>query len=78
MYYNNAEDGKTAVRLEYLDIVATDHKEEVQGKVSHLQNRYNSRDRGIPDRLIGVILMVTDKATVLTKRCTPRLLSLTE
>ena len=37
----------------------------MQGIVNHLLNRYEGRDQGVPDKLIGVALMVTDNGTKL-------------
>ena len=67
MYHCRAEDARIAVLVTYDDgiLLTGDYEEEMQGKVNHLLKRYEGRDLGGLDKLIGVALMVTDKGTKL-------------
>lgn len=46
-------------------LFAGDYEEEVQGVVNHLLERYDGRDLDVPDKPIGVALMVADEGTKL-------------
>ena len=65
MYYCRAEDGRITVLATYVDhiLLTEDYEEEVQGMVNHQLRIYEGRDLGVPNKLIGVALMGTDKVT---------------
>ena len=69
MYYHRAEDGRIAVRVTYVDdiLLVGDWEDEVQRMVSHLLKRYEGRDLGVPDKLIGIALTATNEGIKLDR-----------
>ena len=67
MYYCRTEDGRIDVLVTYVDdiLLTGDYEEEVQEMVNHLLEIYEGRDLGVPDKLLDVALMVTEKGTKL-------------
>ena len=67
MYYCRAEDGRITVLATYVDhiLLTEDYEEEVQGMVNHQLKIYEGRDLGVPDKLTGMALIVTDQGTKL-------------
>ena len=67
LYYCRAEDGRIAVLVTFVDDIhlKRDHEEEIRGMVNHLLKRDGGRDLGVPDKVIGVALMITGKGAKL-------------
>lgn len=60
MYSCHAEAGLNAVLVTYVNFILLSG-----GMVIHLLKRYGGLDLGVPDKRIGVALMVTDERTKL-------------
>ncbi|CAM9538360.1 unnamed protein product, partial [Choristocarpus tenellus] len=68
--FRNSEDGRIAILTTYVDDTFTtgDFTEEIQRIRASLQEKYEGRDLGTPDKLIGVDITVGEDGITLDKQ----------
>lgn len=72
MHYCLAEDGQIVVLVTDVDdtLHVRDYEEKVQGIAIYLLGRYKGRNLGVPDKLLGMARMVSNKKKHRTPRAT--------
>ncbi|CAN0505243.1 unnamed protein product, partial [Discosporangium mesarthrocarpum] len=67
LYYRRSEDGRIATMLTYVDdcLFSGDYMEEIELMRTHRLSKYEGRDLGTPDQLLGVSIRVDETGTTL-------------